>query len=145
MPVATPDLAGFAAAQKRLRGQMGADVTFRIPTAPVWPVGTPTDPQTGRPFDPTVEPVTGGGFTGVVKRVGLVFRPIGGSVEDPVGGKVVGGVRGEESIAMSISADDYSDVEAATQALVGGIAYRITQVIEDPGPDDRYIAFAEAR
>lgn len=141
----TPNMDGFAAAQKRLRQFMGTEVIFRIPVDPSWPVDTPLDPQTNRPYDPTVEPESGGGFTTVTKTIALVFRPIHVNVEDPVGSDVSGGIRGEESIAMAISDDDYPDVEFATRAHVGDIEYKITQVIRDPGPDERFIAFAEAR
>ncbi len=142
---ATPDLVGFAAAQQRLREQMGVNATFSIPVAPVWPAGTALDPQTGRPHDPTVEPQSGGGFTTVVKRVALIFRPIRINVEDPLGDDVTSGLRHGESIGMGISTADYAAVQNATQVRVEGVDYKVTSIIPDPGPDNRYIGFAEAR
>ncbi len=139
-----PDLAGFKAAQQRLREQVGVDVTFRIPVPPVWPPGTPLDPQTGRPYDPTVEPQSGGTFGSVVKRVGLVFRPIKVNVEDPVGEEVQGGIRHGESLALSVSTADYPDIEDAAQVNVEGTEYRVMSIIVDPGLDNRYIVFGEA-
>ncbi len=140
-----PNIAGFKEAQQRLRDQLGVDVTFKIPTAPVWPAGTPLDPQTGRPYDPTVEPQSGGGFTSVVKKVGLVFRPIKVNVEDPVGDEVQGGIRHGESLALTISVADYAAVQNAAQVNVEGTEYRVMSIIADPGLDDRYIVFGEAK
>lgn len=140
-----PDIAGFAEAQHRLRQELGIDVTFGIPVAPVWPDGTPLDPETGRPYDPTVDPASGGGTTAVTKRVALVFRPIRVNVEDPLDGDVRSGLRRDESIALAIDTADYLDVRNATEVAVGDIDYKVTEIIEDPGPDDRYIAFGEAR
>ncbi len=140
-----PDLAGFREAQARLREEMGVDVTFRIPVAAVWPVGTPLDPQTGRPYDPTVEPQSGGSFTNVVKRVGLVFRPIKVNVEDPVGDEVQGGIRHGESLALAVSVADHPDIEDATQLNLEGTEFAVTSIIVDPGLDDRYIVFGEAK
>lgn len=144
MPV-LPDIAGFKAAQQRLREHMGVEVTFRIPTDPVWPAGAALDPQTGRPYDPTVEPESGGDFTNVVKTVALVFRPIKVNVEDPIGDEVQGGIRHGESIALSMSVDDYADVSEAIQVNLQGTEYRVMSMIVDPGLDDRYIAFGEAK
>ncbi len=144
MPV-IPNIAGFKDAQQRLRDHMGVEVTFRLPTAPVWPVNAALDPQTGRPYDPTVEPESGGGFTDIVKTVALVFRPIKVNVEDPIGDEVQGGIRHGESIALSMSVDDHADVGEAVQVSLEGTEYRIMSMIVDPGLDDRYIAFGEAK
>ena len=141
----TPDLAGFRSAQQRLRDTMGVEATFKLPVAPVWPAGTPLDPQTGRPYDPTVEPESGGGHTEVVRRVALTFRPIKVNVEDPIGDEVQGGIRHGESIALSMSPADHAAVESAVQVNLEGTEYRITSMIADPGLDDRYIAFGEAK
>lgn len=142
---ASADVSGFREAQERLRDKLGADVTFRTPTPSVWPAGTPLDPQTGRPYDPTVEPTSGGGFADAMIRVGLVFRPIRVNVEDPVGADVSGGTRQRESIALSVSQRDFPGIVNATRVNVGDIEYKITQVIRDPGLDLRRIIFAEAR
>lgn len=139
-----PDIAGFQEAQQRLRDLMGVEVTFKIPVDPTWPAGTPLDPQTGRPYDPTVEPESGGGFDEVVKTVGLVFRPIKVNVEDPVGDEVQGGIRHGESMALSVSVPDYADIQDAAQVDLEGTEYRVMSIMVDPGLDDRYIVFGEA-
>lgn len=140
-----PDFDGFVAAQERLRDYAGQDIRFLVPTDPVWPAGTPLDPETLRPYDPTVIPESGGGFVEVVKRVGLVYRPIHTNVEDPLGDDIRGGFRHGESIALSISETDVTDLVGAIYAVVGGRTFKITSYEDDPGPDTRYIMFAEAR
>lgn len=57
MAAVAPDLAGFTEAQQRLRGGFGEDVTFFQAAVLTYPPDTPIDPETGEPYDPTVEPV----------------------------------------------------------------------------------------
>lgn len=56
MPEA-PDLAGFEDAQHRLREAFGEPVIFLMPPVETWPPGTELDPETGRPYDPMLEPL----------------------------------------------------------------------------------------
>lgn len=139
-----PDIEGFRAAQQRLRDAMGTNVAFHTPVAPTWPPGTPLDPQTGRPHDPTVEPLSGGGVTTTTIKVSLVARPIPSGIE-PQGGDVSGGLRRSDSIALGISVADYPSVASATGVTVADIDYKLTDIIRDPGLDDRYIAYGEAK
>ena len=53
-----PDLDGFAEAQGRLRQMIGVDAVFLVDGEPIWPAGTPIDPETGKPYDPFLEPET---------------------------------------------------------------------------------------
>jgi hypothetical protein len=52
--IGTGDVADFVAAQDSLRAQLGAEVTFGVPTDPQWPEGTAINADTGVPFDATV-------------------------------------------------------------------------------------------
>ena len=54
----TPDLQGFRDAQSELRQLFGQDITFQAKAAATWPLGTPIDPETNEPYDPTIEPVS---------------------------------------------------------------------------------------
>lgn len=54
----SPDLAGLVDAQRRLRGEFGVEVTFWGEPVENYPPGTPLDPETGRPYDPTIKPTT---------------------------------------------------------------------------------------
>lgn len=53
----TPDLAGFADAQRRLRREFGEAVTFLGEVTATFPDGTALDFE-GNPYDPTIEPET---------------------------------------------------------------------------------------
>jgi hypothetical protein len=66
------DLAGFADAQSRLRNQFAEEVTFMYPEQFAWPAGTPIDPETDEPYDPTVEPITASAASAVVGGDGAV-------------------------------------------------------------------------
>lgn len=61
--MATPDpivadLAGFAAAQRRLRANFGEPITFLGPPVSTWPPDTPLDPETNLPYDPVLAATT---------------------------------------------------------------------------------------
>jgi hypothetical protein len=51
-----PDLFGLQEAQRRLRGWFGENVIFLQASEYTYPAGTPIDPETGEPYDPTIEP-----------------------------------------------------------------------------------------
>lgn len=140
--MSAPDLTVFRDAQQRLRQSMGVDVTFQVPVPPVWPPDTQINPETGRPYDPTVDPESGGGHTPVVKRVGLIYKPI--STEDAVS-EERSGVRRDKALALAVEVGDYPDIEDATEVTVGGVDYAITDILRDPGLDARYLAYAETR
>lgn len=61
------DLAGFAAAQSRLRNEFAEEVTFMYPAQFAYPAGTPIDPETDEPYDPTVEPIAASAASAVVR------------------------------------------------------------------------------
>lgn len=145
MPV--PDTAGFRAAQDWFREQVGEDIPFHVPTAKVYPAGTQLDPETGEPYDPTIEQESGGEWTDVTKKVHVVFRPIHVNLEDPVGGQHQGGgLRRATSLVLDLALTDFEEVEAATEATVNDVRYKITEFEKDGilGPD-RVLAFAEAK
>lgn len=143
MPL-VPDIQGFQDAQERLREALGQEITFLVPQVPVWPPGTQLDPETQKPYDPTIKPVSGDGFEEVVKTCTVIFRPIRVNVEDPIGTEAAG-LRKSTSMALLIDPDDYPDVEDATQASVAGTDYKITDFENDTELANRHIAFLEAR
>lgn len=67
-----PDLAGFREAQERKRALLGEDVLFIGDPVYVWP-DVPMDEQTGRPYDPVIEPLSSAAASAVV-RCGVSFR-----------------------------------------------------------------------
>jgi hypothetical protein len=76
-----PDLAGFTEAQRRLRGGFGETVTFYKAEVSSYPPGTPIDPETGEPYDPTVEPDSTTQDNAAVKAT-VAFRSLSDDQED---------------------------------------------------------------
>jgi hypothetical protein len=146
----TPDLAGFRDAMNRLRQNFGQDVRFRIPAPKVWPAGTQLDPESGEPFDPAIDPLSGGGFTDVVKHVGVVTKPIvpgreGGDTRFEAGGAFSG-----MDAILDMAAADKADVEDATEVILYGERFDIIEMKPGGlggGADviDRYVVYLEAK
>lgn len=134
----------------RLRTNFGQEVAFRIPLAKVWPAGTQLDPETGEPFDPAIDPLSGGGFTSVVKRVGVVTKPItpgreGGDTRFAAGGAFSG-----MDAILDMAATDKADVDDATEVILYGDRFDIVEMKPGGlggGADviDRYIVYLEAK
>jgi hypothetical protein len=94
MPVvgrSTPDLQGFAEAQDQKRERLGSDVTFLSKAQVTFPPGTPVNPDTGDPYDPTIEPVSSAQASAVV-RCGVYFR----ALVRGAGGEATAGAAGWE-------------------------------------------------
>lgn len=142
-----PDIAGFQDAQERIRLALGQNVDFQIPIAPVYPDGTQLDPETGEPYDPTVDPTSGGGNTIVTKKVVVCYAPIQGSkVPNEKGREGWQGVARGESCALLASVDDFPDIEPATGFVLNEVEYQITEIIEDGLVGmERAVVFGEAR
>lgn len=132
-----PDVDGFRDAQNLLNDTLGEDVAFIALEPKVWPVGTPLDPETGEPFDPTVKPASGGGEITTVVRC----TPIEGRVraEDPTRISP-SGVRDTEQQAFSVKSGDYPAIQDAVYVDHNGERYHVTDVRND---DDRYLVFTE--
>lgn len=90
MVVITPDLAGYEEAHNRARDYMGVPIVLFGPVESTWPPGTPVDPLTGVPMDPTLEPISSAAASALVHgKVG--FRAVirgfsAGSSEDKSAG-----------------------------------------------------------
>lgn len=147
----TPDLEGFRAAQAQLREQFGEDITFSAPASPTWPAGTPIDPETNRPYDPTIEPEEGGEMTEVgTIKCGIVYRPMGLSrrgIDNDIQTTAVGNFE-EGAIVLIADPDDYAanSIEMATQFDSHGETYLIGQTEEDqlgPGNVQRVLIYGE--
>lgn len=140
-----PDIAGFRAAQRRLRQVLGVDATFHIPVAATWAPGEAVDPETGRPYDPFATPASGGGFSDATVRVSFVSRPLGATrsahgeyAETPIGDVDT------EVVALIVDADDYDTVKNATRVTVNGHLWQIETVRHDElAGDTRWIFFLE--
>lgn len=117
----TPDLAGFREAQERLRGNFGEEVTFSTPEQETWPPGTPLDPETGRPYDPTVSPVSSG-TTEETVTVEVIFKPLQGREAQTA----VGDFGGSDAVLI-VELADHLTVEGADTAVVRGMNYSVKE------------------
>lgn len=138
-----PDIAGFRAAQQRLKDYFASTVRFLLPSQDtVWPVDTGIDPETGLPYDPVIEPVSGGDPVVVEKMAEVAYSPRPFSDEAEV--SMVGF---EESATVMLILDfaDYPDVKRATAFEVFGERYKITEFRADGLADrpDYYLVWGE--
>lgn len=142
---ASPNFEGFADAQARLRENFGHDLSFFIPALATWPAGVELDPETGEPYDPTIEPETGGDFAAVTVKAAVVSRPMGLSrrgIDDSTKRTAIGWME-EGGIVLIVDADDWSLIEDATEVEYADERYTIRQTDHDYlGPVDRYLLYA---
>ena len=151
MDAATPDLQGFRDAQRTLREQFGEDITFAAPASATWPAGTPIDPETSKPYDPTIEPEDGGEMADVgTIRCSIVYRPMGLSrrgIADDIQTTAVGNFE-EGAVVLIADPTEYADagIEDATQFVVHGETYAVSQTEDDqlgPGDTQRVLIYGE--
>jgi hypothetical protein len=122
-----PDTVGFAAAQDRLRQQLGVDAVFIVPTASVWPAGTELDPETGKPYDPFLEPESGGEPVEETVRCSYVHKPL--ALLDPAQAPIGDVDRGVAALIVPVA--DYSRVRTAVRVRVGDEVYDVQQFRQD--------------
>lgn len=138
-----PDIAGWLDAQDRMRVSTGQDVTFKLRNPPVYAAGVQLDPESGQPFDPTIDPISGGDLTDVVKRVGVIFRPVRGNVKDDESDEA-GGAFLSSNVALDVAVADHAAIQDAVQFVLNGRDYRITDILPDGLTQvDRYLAFGQ--
>jgi hypothetical protein len=146
MPV--PNVAGWMEAQDRLRTLLGTTVYFLIPptlTAEDYPPGTSLDPETGFPFDPTVEIVSQEEAERIEVVASVVHRPIDTDVRDAALDMPVGLVPSSNA-ALIISLADRERTEGATEVEIWGERYRITEWRRDGlTVQNRWIVFTQER
>ena len=143
----SPSFAGFADAQARLREQFGHDLTFYTAGVPTWPPGVALDPETGTPYDPTIDPVDTGEAQAIV-RVSVVSRPLGLSrtgVSDSSERKAIGWVE-EGGVVLIVDPDDWDQVENATEFTYADERYAVRQTDHDYlGPVERYLIYGSQK
>jgi hypothetical protein len=143
-----PNVAGWMEAQDRLRRMLGTTVEFLIPptlTAEDYPPGTSLDPETGFPFDPTVEIVSQEAAERIEVVASVVHRPIDTDVRDAALDMPVGLVPSSNA-ALIISLEDRDRTEGATEVEIWGERYRITEWRRDGlTVQNRWIVFTQER
>lgn len=143
MTAPTPDIAGFMAAQDRMRQVFGRDIAFDVPIAATYPPDTQLD-ENGEPYDPTVVPDSGGGTAPSVIHVGVVRQALPSDEEDEVS-RGASGVRGNDRAVLIVAPPDYPTIQSAIGFTLDGIAYTITDTTQDGIiGGERYLVFGEA-
>lgn len=117
-----PTIAGYAAAQARLRAKTGRQVPFFTPTETVWPEDVPTDSE-GRPLDPTVVPLASGFASGAI-LCNVAQRPVAGSLDAPVVDSPVG-IMDDSSLVLITGPEEWAEVKDATECEVFEHRYKI--------------------
>lgn len=140
-PAIGPDVAGVADAQVRLRAALGVDAVFVIPVSgETWPAGTPLDPETGRAYDPFLEPETFTAAVEVTVRCSFVHRPL--AEADPAASPIGAVDRG--SAALILTPVDYATVSEATRVRVDVETWDVQQFRSDVALGvPRWIAYLE--
>jgi len=123
-----PDLAGMKDAQVRLRRYTGEDVIFYTPTGEEWPPDTELDPQSGKPYDPLIDPIASGWASAAV-NANLAFRPVSG-LNDQVAELPIGNLELGQIVAI-LDIDEAQGVTDATEFDAKGDHYKITQRKDD--------------
>lgn len=142
----SPDFTGFRDAQVRLRDNFGHDLSFYTPVAASYASGVALDPESGDPYDPTLSPTSGGGFTATTVRVSVVARPMGLSkhgIDDDARKTAIGWLE-RGALVLVVEPEDWPLVSAATEVEYANERYAIRQTDHDYlGPVDRYLIYAE--
>jgi hypothetical protein len=136
-----PDLAGFADAQHRLRTAFGEPIVFIWPAAETWPPGTQLDDETGKPYDPTIQPLS----TTPHNRLAVgdvARRPFNTEdVEFAAPGMVE-----REHVMVSMDLPYASAASGADSFTVGGSEYKLTSTRPDGiGELQRILAFGRRK
>ncbi len=136
----TPSNTGFRDAQRKLRAQFGEEITFFGPPIVTWPPDTPIDPQTGEPYDPTIEAVDNVSQEVRVK-CNVVFTTAGPDVEFSAAGTT------ERTHVMLIAdIDDAPAISPALEFECRGEGYRVTsQKADGIGGLQRYLVWGRKR
>ena len=122
-----PNLAGFREAQERKRALLGEDITFFAEPVYTWPSDVPMDAQTGRPYDPVIEPLSSAAASAVV-RCGVFFRAVNRA---GIGGEVEIGAPGvveKTKVMLIANAGAASAIEAMVRFQARGERFLIDAV-----------------
>lgn len=142
-----PDLTGFAAAQQRLREKLGRIVTFYSPAPLVWPGDLPAgalDPETGRPFDPTIKPLASGWVTASA-LANTVYAPLQTVRRDAEQADQLG-VRSRLNKDLILDIGDAWTASAATMYELDGEFWQIVDTRRDGvGSAQRLIVYGQTR
>lgn len=124
MPV--PDHAGFREAMVKMRMEFGEDVPFFSRVDGAYPPGVALDPETGRPFDPTVT-ATGSGWASAAMRVQVFTDTLTPGAEDDAVHTPVGWFE-EGNIVLDADPEEYEALDDPEEVEWLGERYVISDV-----------------
>lgn len=116
-----PDWASFATAIEEFREEAGETVQFTCPVESTYPPGTVLDPNTGKPYDPTIEADNEGAVL-LVECTALVVRGSANAsrAKDDVTSEALGLVQVGEAVFI-VAFAEYRDLELERATEVRGI------------------------
>lgn len=130
----TPNFVGFDDAQRRLRSVFARTVVVHSTTPPVYPAGTPLDPESFEPHDPTVAPESGGEDVSQVINARVVGGAFLGAGAAAFGGREVTDALGTHStrdVALVLDPELYDDVKDARTFEVDEQTFAVQSVVHD--------------
>lgn len=140
----SPDFTGFEGAQVRLRAAFGRTVEFFAPEPTIYPPGTRLDPETGRPFDPTIRPLSSG-FTMTTASANVVDRPFALGLDGQREATALGFLTDADKVLI-LASGDVALASGAERATYMGEEFKVSDFVHDSlGPVERYLIFLRRR
>lgn len=124
--MAAPNVEGFIAAQANLRSQLGSPVIFKVPIEPGWPEGTKINPDTGEPYDGTIQRIDDR-FTEVTKTCLIILKQASPLRPQSDSEQAASGEMSGMDIIIDLAELDYQQVEAASEMIVNELTYRVRE------------------
>lgn len=141
MPAPSPDLAGFADAQRRLRDGFGEQITFLQDAVVTFPPNTVFDPESGEPMDPTIVPTASAQASAAVK-CDVYFRAIsrGGTGKEEI--QTPAGIFPSSHLMLIADITDRATCEPCNECIVRGDRMKIeTQKPDGIGAVQRWLVY----
>lgn len=139
----TPNITGFDLAQRALRERFGMDVVFIVPKKGIPAAGTPTDPETGRAFDPFAAPASSTAGAEVPMRCSAVSRPLSRLLQPERENTAMGEIS-SDSLALILSPEQREAADGATHVTANGQRYVVREFrADETARVERYIAFCQ--
>lgn len=130
-----PDLAGYREAQIRMIAKTGTTVEFFLPSAVVWPEDAILDPETGKPYDPAVLPLSSG-FASASAKCGVAVRP--GRREEATVTAIGVFEDGEGALLVPLADYEAEGLDDATECLLFSERYDIGSRDQDGIGDEAH-------
>lgn len=135
-----PDLAGLQSALAELREKTGEEVLFFFAGEAEWPEGTELNPETGRPWDPLIEPTSTDAPDPLFIQCSVAFRP---SFREDTDESRLGDLKVNQ-VLLSMSLAEWDLVASAVSFNIKEDNYLIVKSTADGiGSDYRQLVWGE--